>query len=167
MSLVSLPIYKQIFDGESKLFRTRSIQFQLKPLLLTSPYQWSLLSITMSMNIFNTLCNGPELYYYLPNLHFFYEITWHLEEDTVNIHLPKCKFCLPWLMVIMSTLALLFQIDHENRYCLFNSLRLSHAFMRQYIKHHCLRSWLVAKSAPSHYLNQCWNIVNWTLGNKL
>ena len=22
-------------------------------------------------------------------------------------------------------------------------------------------------SAPSHYLNQCWNIVNWTLGNKL
>ena len=22
-------------------------------------------------------------------------------------------------------------------------------------------------SAPSHYLNQCWNIVNWTLGNKI
>ena len=22
-------------------------------------------------------------------------------------------------------------------------------------------------SAPSHYLNQCWNTVNWTLGNKL
>ena len=22
-------------------------------------------------------------------------------------------------------------------------------------------------SAPSHYLNQCWNIVNWTIGNKL
>ena len=21
--------------------------------------------------------------------------------------------------------------------------------------------------APSHYLNQCWNIVNWTIGNKL
>ena len=21
--------------------------------------------------------------------------------------------------------------------------------------------------SPSHYLNQCWNIVNWTLGNKL
>ena len=26
---------------------------------------------------------------------------------------------------------------------------------------------LVAWSAPSHYLNQCWNIVNWTLKNKL
>ena len=27
--------------------------------------------------------------------------------------------------------------------------------------------WLVAWSVPSHYLNQCWNIVNWTLRNKL
>ena len=27
--------------------------------------------------------------------------------------------------------------------------------------------WLVAWSAPSHYLNQCWNIVNWTMRNKL
>ena len=29
--------------------------------------------------------------------------------------------------------------------------------------------WLVAWSAPSHYLNQCWHacIINWTLSNKL
>ena len=27
--------------------------------------------------------------------------------------------------------------------------------------------WLVVYSAPSQYLNQCWVIVNWTLGNKL
>ena len=27
--------------------------------------------------------------------------------------------------------------------------------------------WLVAWSVPSHYLYQCWNIVNWTLRNKL
>ena len=27
--------------------------------------------------------------------------------------------------------------------------------------------WLVAWTAPSPYLNQCWNIANWTLGNKL
>ena len=26
--------------------------------------------------------------------------------------------------------------------------------------------WLVACPAPSHYLNQCWIIVNWTIGNK-
>ena len=29
------------------------------------------------------------------------------------------------------------------------------------------RWWLVVYSATSHYLNQCWVIVNWTLGNKL
>ena len=29
------------------------------------------------------------------------------------------------------------------------------------------RQWLVAWLVPSHYLNQCWNIVNWTLRNKL
>ena len=32
---------------------------------------------------------------------------------------------------------------------------------------HLFRWWLVACSAPSHYLNQCWIIVNWTLRNKL
>ena len=32
---------------------------------------------------------------------------------------------------------------------------------------HWFRQWLVAYSAPSHYLNQCWVIVNWTLRNKL
>ena len=30
-----------------------------------------------------------------------------------------------------------------------------------------LRQLLVAYLAPSHYLNQCWLIVNWTLRNKL
>ena len=38
--------------------------------------------------------------------------------------------------------------------------------MRQ-TNHHSFRQWLVALSAPSHYLNQCWTIVNWTLRNKL
>ena len=32
---------------------------------------------------------------------------------------------------------------------------------------HWFRQWLVAFSAPSHYLNQCCVIVNWTLGKKL
>ena len=32
---------------------------------------------------------------------------------------------------------------------------------------HWLKWWPVACSAPSHYLNQCWFIVNWTLRNKL
>ena len=32
--------------------------------------------------------------------------------------------------------------------------------------HHLLRQWLVVCSAPSHYPNQCWNIVSWTFRNK-
>ena len=39
--------------------------------------------------------------------------------------------------------------------------------MRQWIKHHWFRWWLVAWTAPSHYLKQCWIIVNWTLRSKL
>ena len=31
---------------------------------------------------------------------------------------------------------------------------------------HCFRYWLVAYSAPSHYQNQGWVFVNWTLRNK-
>ena len=32
---------------------------------------------------------------------------------------------------------------------------------------HWFRKWLIAYSAPSHFLNQCWVIVKWTLRNKL
>ena len=32
---------------------------------------------------------------------------------------------------------------------------------------HWFREWLVAWTAPSRYLNQCWNIVDMTLRNKL
>ena len=32
---------------------------------------------------------------------------------------------------------------------------------------HRFRWWLVTYLAPSHYLNQCWVIANWTLRNKL
>ena len=45
-----------------------------------------------------------------------------------------------------------------------NSLRLSDAYML--INHHWFRQWRVTWPAPSHYLNQCCNIVNWTLRNK-
>ena len=34
------------------------------------------------------------------------------------------------------------------------------------IAQHWFRQWLGASSAPSHYLNQCWLVVNWTPGNK-
>ena len=48
-----------------------------------------------------------------------------------------------------------------------NTLRPSDAYMRRWSNHHWFRWRLVAWSAPSHYLNQCWNIVNRTLGNEL
>ena len=49
----------------------------------------------------------------------------------------------------------------------FNSMRPSDAYMRQRIDPHWFRQWLVAWTTPSHYVNQCWNIVNWTFRNKL
>ena len=49
----------------------------------------------------------------------------------------------------------------------FNSLRPSDAGMRQWNNHHRFSQWLVAWTAPSHYMNQCWNVVNWSLRNKL
>ena len=50
---------------------------------------------------------------------------------------------------------------------LFNTLRPSDPSMSQWTDQHWFRQWLVAWTAPSHYLNQCWNIVNWTPINKL
>ena len=35
------------------------------------------------------------------------------------------------------------------------------------IWHHWFRYWLVACKAPSHYLNQCWFVVNWNPWDKL
>ena len=49
----------------------------------------------------------------------------------------------------------------------FSSLRPSDAYMHRYFIHRWFRWWLDTWSAPSHYLNQHWNIVNWTLRNKL
>ena len=44
--------------------------------------------------------------------------------------------------------------------------RMTHICVSK-LGHHWLRYWLVAWTAPSHYLNQCCNIVDKTLRNKL
>ena len=44
--------------------------------------------------------------------------------------------------------------------------RLTHICVSKTHKH-WFRQWLVVWPAPSHYLNQCWNIGNLTPGNKL
>ena len=56
---------------------------------------------------------------------------------------------------------------HISRQSTINSLRPSDAYMLQKTSHHRFRQWLVACPSPSHYLIKCWNIVNWTLWNKL
>ena len=53
------------------------------------------------------------------------------------------------------------------KYSVIISLRPSDAYMLQWSNHHWFTEWLVAWSTPSHYLNHCLNIVNWTLRNKL
>ena len=45
-----------------------------------------------------------------------------------------------------------------------NSLRPIDTFTLDELGHHCFREWLVAYSTPRHYLNQCWSIVNRTVG---
>ena len=47
-----------------------------------------------------------------------------------------------------------------------NSSPPSAAYMRRWIKSVLVQIMACRLSAPSHYLNQCWVIVNWTLGNK-
>ena len=50
--------------------------------------------------------------------------------------------------------------------CLTHWGRVTHVCVSKQ-GHHRSRKWLVAWSAPSHYLNRWWNIVNWTLRNKV
>ena len=64
-----------------------------------------------------------------------------------------------------TTMMFMYWIGKESLY--INSLRPSDAYVRQESNHHWFRQRLVAWTAPSHYLNQCWNIVHWTLRNKL
>ena len=50
---------------------------------------------------------------------------------------------------------------------ILNSFRPRDAYTRQWTNQHWFRQWLVAWPAPSHYLNQCWNILIWIHRNKL
>ena len=48
-----------------------------------------------------------------------------------------------------------------------NSLRPGDAYMISKLTIICSDNGLSPGRGPSHYLNQCWNIVNWSFGNKL
>ena len=47
----------------------------------------------------------------------------------------------------------------------FGLLRPHESYMRPWNNNHSDNA--LVWPAPSHYLNQCWNIVNWTVGNNL
>ena len=58
-------------------------------------------------------------------------------------------------------------VNHEEFLVLSTHLPLSLHICVSEWGQHWFRWCLVTYSAPSHYLNQCWVIVNWTLGDKL
>ena len=76
-----------------------------------------------------------------------------------SYYISVCNYHITKLRLVPSTL--------ESKFIYVNSLRPSDAYMRQETNHHWFRQWLVAWPAPSHCLNQWWNINNWTLRNKL
>ena len=66
-----------------------------------------------------------------------------------------------------------FHKTHQGWPFILNCMAIHHltppsdAYMRQWIGSASVQIMACAYSAPSHYLNQCWYIVNWTLGNTL
>ena len=85
---------------------------------------------------------------------FKLNIKFSIQQNTLKISSAKCwpfyhdlnKYIMHWYNFYV----IVMRYPIEYIVVFFNSLRPSDAW-----------------SAPSHYLNQCWNIVNWTLGNKI
>ena len=96
----------------------------------------------------------------------YYEIImrWHWNALPVNVHCFRRNTGQRW---ILSTKC---QQSEALMFCLLLAW-LNHwgpvTHIRQLTNHHWFREWFVAWSAPSHYLNQCSLIVNWTLRDNL
>ena len=85
----------------------------------------------------------------------------NLEESFVKSHLPSWHFCLPGTIRQWNW-------HHQGIIKHVNSFPLSAAYMRRWTGSALVQ--VMASClflAPSHYLNQCSLIVNWTLRNKL
>ena len=99
---------------------------------------------------FNLTHWGPVcIYTGYPNL----VITVPFDVLPIGIYQAEC-----WQQIIHATSIFLWPLTH---------LPLVPRICVSELGKHWFRQWLVAWSAPSHYQNQCWFIVNWTLGNKL
>ena len=61
-----------------------------------------------------------------------------------------------------------YYITTDRGWCFFNNIYVSIQVTCTHLADSdWFRKWLVAWPAPSYYLNQCWNFVDWTLENKL
>ena len=80
-------------------------------------------------------------------------------QRTASTKSQECRaFIVSLLLVWRTSLSRNIWVASEMR-CL-NSLMPSDAYMGQWTNHHWFRWWFVTWSAPSHYLNHCWNIVD-------
>ena len=112
-------------------------------------------------------------------MHFFNESLWISPINSLKCFLKVQINTIPALVQIMAwhlpddkPLSETMMVSLRMHICVtrpqwVNSLRPSDAYMSQWTNHHWFIYWLVAWTAPSHHLNQCWNMVNWTLRNKL
>ena len=99
------------------------------------------------------------------NLSFFHKsISWFEFSLVFNYLLGSCTGKWSWILCVHLYFRCNCQFSDTQ---IVNLLRLSDAYMGQSTNHHWFRQWLVTWLAPSHYLNPCWNIVIWTLRNKL
>ena len=89
-------------------------------------------------------------------------ITWHHLTDATKILLDRNAFAIAVLCGRIACMLIFLECIYY-----FYPLRPSDSYMRQLTIHCCYRKWLVAYSTSSYYRDQCWNIVNETIKNKL
>ena len=100
----------------------------------------------------NGLANwDPSLYRNMPTVWLCFAFLWFYDSSWWYMNYLPIVFRSAWL-------ALTLDWDRLTHLPLVPHVCVSESHQ------HWLRLWLVAYSAPSHYLNQCWDIVNWTLG---
>ena len=117
--------------------------------------------LTESLSIYKYRCATLQP---LHNTVDFLDITvssmspWAYLASARGIHFVKLLLkCCACVLCILLEIKLLLQIKtHWGRVTLICVSKLGHIWFRW---------WLAACSAPSHYLNQCWYIYNWTTGN--
>ena len=130
-------------------------------IVLTNP-SYPLPSTDLAHQYYNDIPTRVRLQYITESMHiilfqWYGYNTWH--------KLTKNYKCIPNITKMHQNRAFI-SWDILNFPEFVNSLRPSDAYMCRWTRLHWFRSWLVAWMTPSHYLNQCWSIVNWTLRNK-